>query len=107
MKASLIDTQKAVMPVVSSLLGILGAGLGLFVTQRYLTTLSLPEPTFIAIPSDPTKLVTNVIRDLTLADDEMCGITTGGMEECWWGCTWKTKVIPWIGSYDVSLHNYN
>ena len=66
------------MPVVTSLLGVLGASLSLYVLNRYLT-----------------------IPDLILTDDEMCGLTTGGKEECWWGCTFKKKTIPFIGDYEV------
>ena len=80
------------MPVVSSLLGIFGATLGLYVLTR-------PEPPNFVDPA-------NYIRDLVLSDDEMCGLTTGGMEECWWGCKFQRKILPWINEYDVSLHIY-
>ena len=89
--------KKVVMPVVSSLLGLFGATLGLYVTQRFLT---LPEPPNFVDPA-------NYFRDLVLSDDEMCGLTTGGMEECWWGCKFRRIVLPWINEYYVSLHIYN
>ena len=86
------NPKKVVMPVVSSLLGLFGATLGLYVTQRFLT---LPEPPNFVDPA-------NYFRDLVLSDDEMCGLTTGGMEECWWGCKFKRKILPQMATYDVS-----
>ena len=88
------------MPLVSSLLSILGAGLGLYVIQNSLLQLP-PEPTLMAIP-DPALVASNYLRDLVLSDDEMCGLTTGGMEECWWGCKFKRKILPQMATYDVS-----
>ena len=76
------------MPVVSSLLGVLGATLGLYVLSRS-GNLPLPE---ISLP---------VVPDPILSDDAMCGLTTGGIEECWWGCTFKKKIIPFIAEYSV------
>ena len=69
------------MPVVSSLLGVLGASLGLYVLSRSGNEISLPDP--------------------ILSDDAMCGLTTGGVEECWWGCKFKTKTIPFVAEYSV------
>ena len=71
------------MPVVTSLLSVFGATLGIYVLNRYLT---LPDV---------------IIPDLNLSNDEMCGLTTGGMDECWWGCTFKRKILPFISEYSV------
>ena len=43
------------------------------------------------------------MNNLNLQDDNMCGITTGGSEECWWDCNPIRTRYPFV---DVSIQFY-